>query len=102
MERIDTTRKTFSLAASVVVGLYLSLALVAFFCATSHANHHGHQASHSSLCTWACQANNSVSLISLATPILPILLAITLFELLITSPLTHTKVFHTPRGPPQF
>lgn len=102
MPSSDHTQKAITLTASVVVGLYLSIALVAFFCATTHTNHHGHQASHSSLCTWACQANNSISLISLATPILPILLAITLVEILLTSPLTPTKVFHTPRGPPRF
>ena len=101
MQRIDTTRKAFTLAASVVVSIYLSLVFVAFFCATTHASQHGHKASHSSLCTWACQANNSVSLISFATPVLPILIAIVIFELLFSSPLTPTKVFHAPRGPPR-
>lgn len=101
MERIDTTRKAFTLIAGVVVSLYLSLALVAFFCATTHADHHGRQASHSSLCTWACQANNSVSLISFAIPILPILIAITILETLFTSPLTPSNVLHASRGPPR-
>ncbi len=101
MQRIFTTRTVFSVAAGVMVSIYFSLALVAFFCATTHANHHGHQAPHSSLCTWACQANNSVSLVSLAIPLLAILISVVIFEREFSASLTPTRVFHTPRGPPR-
>ncbi len=101
MQRILSTRKVFSVAAGIVVSIYFSLALVAFFCATTHASHHGHQATHSSLCTWACQANNSVSLISLAIPLLAILISVVIFERGLPTSFSPTRVFHTPRGPPR-
>ena len=63
---------------TLVVGLYLTLAFVAMFCVTAHAGHHGHMTHSSPLCSWACQANNSSSLITLMTPAVPLLLFLSL------------------------
>lgn len=100
MNQFDTTRKAFAVSAGIVVSIYLSLAVVAFFCATTHANHHGHENSHSPLCAWACQANNSVGLVALETPTLPILLAIYFLSFLYSSPLPALRIPIYSRGPP--
>ncbi|RMH09416.1 MAG: hypothetical protein D6704_01290 [Nitrospirae bacterium] len=43
------------LAISLLIGIYLSLSIVALECITRHGAHHQPTSSHSSVCLWACQ-----------------------------------------------
>jgi len=87
--------------AAVVVGIYLILAFVGLFCVTTHAGHHGHVAHSSPLCSWACQANNSASLITLVAPVLPVLLFITLLDFSLREFPLPNQIRLSSRGPPR-
>ena len=100
MNRLDTTRKVFTFSAGIVVSIYLSLAVVAFFCATTHTHHHGHEKAHSPLCAWACQANSSVGLLTLETPAIPLLLALYFLSFLYKSTVSTPRICIYSRGPP--
>lgn len=69
--------------ATVMVAVYVALSISAAFCLFTHdggprtAPHHTGAATHSSLCAWACQASQSVDLVSISTqsePLVPIAL----------------------------
>jgi hypothetical protein len=56
-------KKPFAGLAGLLAGTYLLLAVLSVACAFEHgpvqpsSHHHGGTVSHSSFCTWACQAN---------------------------------------------
>ena len=88
--------------ACLAVGFYLTLSCVALFCATTHGSHHGaeHSQNHSPLCVWSCQTNNVVSLVSLAVPLLVVLVFIFLVGNFSPISVGIPRSFHFPRGPP--
>jgi len=76
MKHDSPVQKAFIGTAGTLIGVYLALAFIALLCTSAHSGHHQGTNSHSNLCTWACQANHSETLISLVAPIQPILLGV--------------------------
>jgi len=70
-------RKSLLSLPLLVAAVYLSLSIASMACsidlAGRHAagHHHGGDLSHSSFCTWACQANPASGLISTGFPVEP-------------------------------
>jgi len=86
--------------SAFVMSIYVVLVVASLICATSHAGHHGHDSGHSPLCAWACQANNSVGVVALPIPALPIFLAIALLSLLYNQSFSAHRIRLASRGPP--
>ncbi|MGA6827901.1 hypothetical protein ACO9S2_09840 [Nitrospira sp. NS4] len=60
-------RHLIGAVACITAVVYLTLAAVAAGCLFMHAEgheHHAHDATHSPLCAWSCQATSSTALIS--------------------------------------
>lgn len=69
--------------AVVLAGLYLLLAVMASACLFGHGathvgdhHHHGSQPAHSTLCVWACQANDGPIQASIPPAMLLVLLSV--------------------------
>ena len=101
MEHPTTTRTTMIAGATVLVGFYLIVAFVALFCVAAHAGNHGHVAHHSPMCSWACQANSSVGIITLMNPLLPLLLFISLLDFSHKEYPTQKRTQLSSRSPPR-
>jgi len=100
MKHDSPIQKAFIGTASTLIGVYLALAFIALLCTSAHSGHHQGTNSHSNLCTWACQANHSGTLISLVAPIQPILLVVFFGGLLFLAILTSPENFARSRAPP--
>ncbi len=88
--------------ACLTGAFYLTLSCGALFCVTTHGGHRGsqHSQNHSLLCVWSCQTNNSVSLVSLAAPLLVVLGFLFLVNdpSIVSAGIPRSR--HFPRGPP--
>ncbi|MDE3225935.1 MAG: hypothetical protein KGO52_14045 [Nitrospirota bacterium] len=78
--------------AVVLAGLYLLLAVMASACLFGHGeahagdhHHHGSQPAHSTLCVWACQANDGSSQTSAPPAIVLVLLSFGVASILAAS-----------------
>ena len=92
--------------ACAMVAVYLALSISSAVCLFTHdseprtVHHHG-GAAHSSLCVWACQANQSVDLVSTAPKLQPLIFVVLLLSASTTQPSLFARWSVQPRAPPR-
>lgn len=88
-----TTRRlasVFSLIASLTIGLYLALVVLATGCASmplsfSETHHHSQEPAHSPICAWSCQMVSQSGLVA-SVP----MAVVSLVAILMVSPVLHS------------
>lgn len=101
-------RRAGILMTGLLVAVYLAMAVFSAVCAIEHdpaspAGHHPPHGSsaHTSFCAWACQANQTIDLLSSVPQGQPLSLIAVLFSMESPAPLLLSQHAASSRAPPQ-